>query len=124
MVASGEPWQLITTFNEWGEGTSVEPATQWASCSSCSGMYLNYLNRDGTPPGANDPVIAAAGDIACDPTAAQFNSGMGTASGCRQLYTSDLLVGANLAAVLLLGDAQYENAALSDFQASFGCTGL
>jgi hypothetical protein len=82
-------------------------------------MYLNYLNRDGAPPGSNDPVIAAAGDIACDPTAVQFNSGMGTASGCRQLYTSDLLVGANLAAVLLLGDAQYENAALSDFQASF-----
>ena len=24
MVASAEKWQLVTTFNEWGEGTSVE----------------------------------------------------------------------------------------------------
>ena len=28
MVASGQPWQLITTFNEWGEGTQVESSTQ------------------------------------------------------------------------------------------------
>ncbi|MEA2003213.1 MAG: S-layer homology domain-containing protein, partial [Actinomycetota bacterium] len=26
MVASGAFWQLITTWNEWGEGTAVEPA--------------------------------------------------------------------------------------------------
>ena len=30
MVASGAPFQLVTTFNEWGEGTSVESATEWA----------------------------------------------------------------------------------------------
>ncbi len=29
MVASGEPWQLITTFNEWGEGTAIEEANEW-----------------------------------------------------------------------------------------------
>jgi hypothetical protein len=119
MVASGEPWQLITTFNEWGEGTSVEPATQWASCGSCSGMYLNYLNRDGAPPGANDPVIAAAGDIACNPASSAFNGGLGTATACRQQYTSDLLVGQNLAAVLMLGDTQYEDSVFSDFAASY-----
>jgi hypothetical protein len=33
MVASGANWQLVTTFSEWGEGTAVEPATQWASAS-------------------------------------------------------------------------------------------
>jgi hypothetical protein len=31
MVASHEPWQLVTTFNEWGEGTSVEPASDWGT---------------------------------------------------------------------------------------------
>ncbi len=54
-----------------------------------------------------DPVIAAAGDIACDPSNSNFNGGNGSANSCRQLYTSDLLVNANLAAVLDLGDNQY-----------------
>src|SRR5215213_9646892 len=56
---------------------------------------------------ASDPVIAAAGDIACDPTSSSFNTGNGTSSACRQKYTSDLLVNMNPAAVLALGDNQY-----------------
>jgi hypothetical protein len=44
MVASGEPWQLVTTFNEWGEGTAVESATEWAS-SSGYGTYLDALHN-------------------------------------------------------------------------------
>ena len=43
MVASNEPWQLITTFNEWMEGTSVEDATEWASASG-QGVYLDTLH--------------------------------------------------------------------------------
>ena len=31
-----------------------------------------------TTPSPGDPVIAAAGDIACDPTAGDFNGGNGT----------------------------------------------
>ena len=54
-----------------------------------------------------DPVIAAAGDIACDPAHASFNAGNGTANNCRQKYTSDLVVNQGLAAVLALGDNQY-----------------
>ena len=30
-VASEATWQLVTTFNEWGEGTSVESAAEWRS---------------------------------------------------------------------------------------------
>ncbi len=45
MVASHEPWQLITTFNEWGEGTAVESATEWAS-SSGYGVYLDALHNN------------------------------------------------------------------------------
>ncbi|HEX8939058.1 MAG TPA: DNRLRE domain-containing protein [Candidatus Limnocylindrales bacterium] len=56
---------------------------------------------------AADPVIATAGDIACDPAASNFNGGQGTATSCRQLAVSNLLVGAGLAAVLPLGDNQY-----------------
>jgi hypothetical protein len=46
MVASGEPWQFVTTFNEWGEGTAVEGATEWATASG-HGAYLDALHNDG-----------------------------------------------------------------------------
>ena len=51
MVASNDPWQLVTTFNEWGEGTSIESAQEWAS-SSGFGQYMDVLhaNGNGTPP--------------------------------------------------------------------------
>ena len=63
--------------------------------------------RPPTIVGAGDPVIAAAGDIACDPSSGGFNGGNGSSSSCRQRYTSDLLVNGNYAAVLALGDNQY-----------------
>lgn len=31
MAAYNDPWQLVTTFNEWGEGTAIEPATDWGT---------------------------------------------------------------------------------------------
>ncbi len=66
-----------------------------------------------------DPVIAAAGDIACDPASSSFNAGAGTSSSCRQKAVSDLLVGAGLTAVLPLGDTQYECGGLSAFNTSY-----
>src|SRR2546423_6967201 len=60
------------------------------------------------PAGAADPVVAAAGDIACGATS--------VAGACKQMATSDLLVQAQPAAVLALGDVQYEQGGLSDFQ--------
>ena len=43
MVLSGAPWQLITTFNEAGEGTMVENSNSWQS-SSGYGDYLDCLH--------------------------------------------------------------------------------
>jgi hypothetical protein len=48
MVASKESWQLITTFNEWGEGTAVESARDWESASGY-GIYLDALHNNGNP---------------------------------------------------------------------------
>jgi acid phosphatase type 7 len=62
---------------------------------------------------ASDPVIAAAGDIAC---------GIGskvTATACHQTATSNMLLGAGLAAVLPLGDLQYERGAPDAFAAAY-----
>jgi acid phosphatase type 7 len=74
---------------------------------------------DGPPVGAG-PRIAAAGDIACDPGDSEFDDGQGDGLSCRQLATSDLLVGEGYAAVLALGDIQYEDGAYAKFLASYG----
>jgi len=133
MVASGAPWQLVTTFNEWGEGTAVESATEWATVSGY-GTYLDVLHElvplrtsltpspapAPTPSGSGgEAVIAAAGDIACDPASGSFNGGVGSSDSCHQRAVSDLLVGQPLDAVLALGDLQYENGALAKFGQSF-----
>ena len=49
MLASGSRWQLVTTFSEWGEGTAVEPATEWSSTSGY-GQYLDVLHFNGNMP--------------------------------------------------------------------------
>jgi chitodextrinase len=63
---------------------------------------------------AADPVIAAAGDIACDPLDAHFNGGLGSGTAgssndvCRQAAVATTIEGIpNLQAVLDLGDNQY-----------------
>ena len=80
---------------------------------------INNRYNTGLNPPANDPVIAAAGDIACSPFSSDFNGGLGTATNCRQKYTSDLLIGSDLAAVLLLGDLQYECGGTTSFAQSY-----
>ncbi|PWU21479.1 MAG: hypothetical protein C5B48_11245 [Candidatus Rokuibacteriota bacterium] len=44
MVASKMPWQLVLTFNEWGEDTSIESAQEWATPSGY-GAYLDALHE-------------------------------------------------------------------------------
>jgi hypothetical protein len=72
------------------------------------------------PASAAAPVIATAGDIACDPGSSSFNGGNGSTSSCRDKYTSNLILGdPNIAAVLPLGDNQYYCGGFSAFQASY-----
>jgi Glycosyl hydrolase family 99 len=44
MVSSNARWQLVLTFNEWPEGTSVESAQEWATPSGY-GAYLDALHQ-------------------------------------------------------------------------------
>src|SRR3954454_16573733 len=60
-----------------------------------------------------DPVVAAAGDIAC---------GTGSSGNCAQQATADVVASIQPDAVVLLGDDQYENGTLSDFGAYFNPT--
>lgn len=146
MVASDATWKLTETWNEWGEGTGVEPAdevTQTVSGKAkikvdgypFKNLYVDILNRNlpplerGTgaatttggspvqpPATGSDPVIVAAGDIACDGT------GKVTQTTCQYKATSDLVLSLNPNAVLMLGDDQYQSGKLSDYRAYYDPT--
>ncbi len=73
---------------------------------------VRYRN-DGFSLGDLDPVVMAAGDIACAP-----GSGS-TATTCQQKATSDLIVARSPAAVLPLGDLQYADGTLAQFAGSY-----
>ncbi|MDX6646140.1 MAG: hypothetical protein QOK40_1867 [Miltoncostaeaceae bacterium] len=75
------------------------------------------------PPPPADPVVAAAGDIACDSSARDFMAGAGSPTACQMRATSDLILGMpDLAAVLALGDLQYDSGSDTQFTASFDPT--
>ena len=71
-----------------------------------------HVERSGA---AADPIIAVAGDIACDPAKT-------STTGCRQKATSDLIYNQGYAAVLPLGDNQYYCGKLTAFEQSYGPT--
>jgi hypothetical protein len=70
----------------------------------------------------HDPVVAAAGDVACAPDDGSYNRGLGTAGACQQAATAALLDAIKPDAVLALGDLQYENGTADAFAASYGTT--
>jgi acid phosphatase type 7 len=71
-----------------------------------------------TAPATTRYTIAAAGDIACDHAA----YGKRTPSLCQYDDTAHLIDGDGLAAVLLLGDDQYERGAYAEYRAYFDPT--
>ena len=70
--------------------------------------------------GSGYPVIAAAGDIACDPSSSDYDRGRGTTSECRELATAGLLTAGRYGAVLTLGDNQYDTGAYAAYRVSYG----
>ncbi|MFC1433778.1 sigma-70 family RNA polymerase sigma factor [Streptacidiphilus sp. N1-3] len=44
VATSGEPFQLLVTYNEWGEGTAAESSTDWPSASG-HGAYMDILHQ-------------------------------------------------------------------------------
>jgi acid phosphatase type 7 len=81
-------------------------------------MARGATDPGGIPtPSAADPVIAAAGDIACDPTA---NSG--SPVRCDQAATAQQILSLNPTAVLALGDQQYESNTTAAYTAVFDAT--
>jgi hypothetical protein len=95
---------VVTATNAGGTGTAdAQPTAVVAALPQPSG----------------DPVIAAAGDIACDPSNTHFNGGGGTTNDCQMMSTSNLMLRGPLAAVLPLGDEQYGCGGYQAFLASY-----
>jgi hypothetical protein len=99
MVASGEPWQLVVSFNEWGEGTAVEQASEWGS------TYVDALATDGgSPPPPPPPPPAPSGTVT-------FAAVGDVGGNSRSEATLNAITGSGAAFALLLGDASYEEIA-------------
>ena len=71
---------------------------------------------------AGDPIVAAAGDIACDPADSGFNGGNGTTKRCHEKYTANQLTAGSFTAVLALGDTQYNCGGAAAFNQSYDPT--
>jgi len=144
MAASGAEWQLITTFNEWGEGTSIESAQQWASPSGY-GKYLDVLNKiAGTQPasGSDKIYIPLVNNVVASsppsptlsaptatpqqsPTATTASSGaspvliaVGDIASCSSQGDEETIKLAKpiSGTVAVLGDTAYESGSPSEFQ--------
>jgi len=85
-----------------------------------AGIYVGQSRRTSIQTAGT--VIVAAGDIACDPAYPNFNEGGGTAVGCHQKATSDLVAQIAPKAVLALGDIQYVHGTPSNYAASYDPT--
>lgn len=85
---------------------------------------LSLPRSDGSDPDWQptglDPVIGAAGDIACNPLGRSYNNGLGRSRLCAMARTSAQLLRSDLSAVLALGDLQYPDGRLHYFYQSFG----
>ena len=88
----------VTASNDVGSATSVSAKTAVVAARA-----------------QGDPVVMAAGDIACA-------SAVPSSSSCHQGATSDLLVNGAPDAVLPLGDLQYEDGELAGFQSFYDPT--
>ena len=93
-----------------------------AACTNNAAPKPASSSTRPSSPSGRDPMIAAAGDIACNPRIAGWNGGRGTSSDCRQKATAALLARGHYTAILPLGDEQYELGSLHDYRLGYGPT--
>jgi acid phosphatase type 7 len=97
-------------------------AVSFSICAVTLGFAV--LPRSSTGPSssavaATDPIIAAAGDISCDPANSYYNDGNGKNGKCEAKATAALLRATSYAAILPLGDNQYYCGSYSEFTESY-----
>jgi hypothetical protein len=105
---------VLAAVSAWTVPAPAEDATARGSLVATSHPALpaagrpTHAARPATRRPAPSTVIAAAGDIACDPASRSFRGGRGTATACRMRATARLVRRLHPRVVLTLGDDQYE----------------
>jgi acid phosphatase type 7 len=116
-----QSWQQIAAVSLTTVGTGDSVALVITQSSAAAGDSFE-ADSASLVTVSGDPVIAAAGDIACDTTDASYNGGAGTSTRCNEMATSDLLLDPVISSVLALGDNQYGCGGFLAFMASFDPT--
>jgi hypothetical protein len=124
MVKSGAFWHLVTTWNEWGEGTAVEPSREFglayiqAMCRTLPGS----ANCDGSATATPTPTRTPSSTPT--PTPTNKPSGFATLVGAGDIAVCDSdgdeatarLLDGIPGTVFTAGDNAYEDGSTSDFQ--------
>jgi hypothetical protein len=115
MVASGARLQLISSFNQWGDGSSVESAVEWASVSGY-GSYLDALHDNGAggPSASSSPASNGPADAVL--------VGAGAIASCAN--TNDeataQIVGTIAGTVFTVGDNAFDSGTLDEYRNCYG----
>jgi hypothetical protein len=120
MVASGAGLQLVASFNQWGDGSSVESGSEWASASGY-GTYLDALRDNGASgpvPSTAPPSSPGPGGSSTDPVLV----GAGAIASCGS--TNDEATAQILSTVdgtvFTVGDNAFDSGSLQEFQNCYG----
>jgi hypothetical protein len=122
LAASTNPWQLVMTFNEWGEGTIVESAAEWTSPSGY-GQYLDALH-DALVTGTNPPPstltptstpTTASGGVAYMIGVGDVATCAGTGDEETAAIVQGLLAQYPDASIALFGDTAYESGTPTEY---------
>ena len=80
MYAAHVRWRLVTTFNEWGEGTAVEASTSWGTA------YLDALASAAPPPPRRQQRLGVASvAVAAGSKSALVTARIGTGASRRRV---------------------------------------
>ncbi len=111
----------VTACGAGVSGSTTIPAPPTRATAAVSGPAGNAMAPPQPEPSAVvDPVLVAAGDIACDPAESGFNGGRGGEDECLMGAVSDaILAEPRVDAVAALGDVQYECGGAQAFARSY-----
>jgi hypothetical protein len=101
---------IIVTFTVYGEAKKTLQSLEYPSQPA-------QASQIASSPSGNNPVIVAAGDIACEPGKRP------TPTACQHVATAQLIEQIKPAAVLTIGDNQYPHAQLEHFLSAGGFNG-
>jgi hypothetical protein len=118
LATSGET-NIAIAAKEGGEAHAPRLVVDTGVGGSVAGPGTTTQTETETVPTGPPAVIAAVGDIACNPESGDFNDGRGTDSNCRERHVARVIADADVDAVLALGDIQYEENTYEQYQQSF-----